>query len=582
MDIIHLSAIDWIIMGVYLAFIIWIGFYLKKYVKSDEDFFLAGRSNSAWVAGVAFMSANMGAMEVIGYSGLAVKFGISTAHFYLIGAIPAMLFLGIFMMPFYYKNKIKSVPGYIKERFDEKTRLLNAIAFAIMMVLVSGIALYALALVLHTFIGWNWNLCILASAGLVALYVTLSGLLSAIFTEIIQFFLIWAGILLIPLSGLIDIGSPAQIASRFSQTYTSLWSTTGTAAGNPMHVTWYGLVLGLGFAVSFGYWPTDFLIIQRAFSAKDLRSAKLTPIIGSFFKMLVGVAVVGSGLVGLSLLNDPNSGFALLQHQSGELNYDSVIPLLMKRYFPAGMIGLGVTTLVAMFMAGQAGNMSAFTTVWTYDIYQPVFGRDASQQKLIWVGRAATIVGIILSIGAAYWARSMPTIIDFLQAIVSFILAPTAAVILLGMFSKRVTPTAAFWGMLIGMVSSFIMFLLLEVGLVAPSAITPSSAASPMAANFWRAWWACMIAGIITIGGSFFTDARPEEELKGLVKGLGSKETDVEVQPDSGQLETVGDLAAHTGTMTETAAKKYKFYQTPEFWACVSFAIFVAWNIYFW
>lgn len=556
MEIIHLSVIDWLIMAVYLALIVWIGFYLKKYVNSDEDFFLAGRSNSAWVAGVAFMSANMGALEVIGYAGQTVKYGMYAAHFYLIGAIPAILFLGIFMMPFYYKNKIKSIPGYLKERFDDKTRLLNAIAFAVMTVLVSGIALYALALVLHTFLGWNWNLSIFASAGLVALYVTLSGLLSAIFTEVIQFFLIWAGMLLIPISGIIDMGSPTQIASHLSHTYTTLWSTAGAAASNPMHITWYGLVLGLGFAVSFGYWTTDFLIIQRAFSAKDLRSAKMAPIIGSFFKMLLGVAVVGSGLVALALLNDPSSGFTLL-HQGGEPNYDSVIPLLMMRYFPTGMIGLGVTTLVAMFMAGQSGNMSAFTTVWTYDIYQAAINKDASPEKLVWIGRIATVIGIILSIGAAYWARSMPTIIDFLQAIVSFILAPTAAVILLGMFVKRITPSGAFWGMLIGMVSSLIMFLLLQFGLIGPSAITPVEGSSFMAANFWRAWWACVIAGGITVGVSFFTTPRPEAELVGLVKGLGNTETDA-------------------------TAPAVKFYKNPEFWAVISLAVFIFWNIYLW
>jgi SSS family solute:Na+ symporter len=581
MNVIHFSVIDWIIMAVYIAFIIWIGFYLKKYVKSDKDFFLAGRKNSAWVAGVAFMSANMGAMEVMGYSGLTAKYGIFVGHFYLIGAIPAMLFLGVFMMPFYYKNKIKSVPGYIKERFDEKTRLLNAISFAVMMVLVSGIALYALALVLHTFIGWDWNLSIWVSAGLVALYVSLSGLLSAIFTEVIQFFLIWAGILLIPISGLIDFGGPHQIASRLSDVYTHLWSITGAASHNPMGVTWYGLVLGLGFAVSFGYWTTDFLIIQRAFSAKDLRSAQLAPIIGTFFKMLLGVAVVGSGLVGLSLLQDPNSGFALL-HQGGKVNYDSIVPLLMMRYFPSGMIGLGVTTLVAMFMAGQAGNMSAFSAVWTYDIYQAVIDRKASREKLVWVGRVATIVGIILSIGAAYWARSMPTIIDFLQAIVSFILAPTAAVILLGMFSKKVTPTAAFWGMLVGMVSSLIMFVLLEFGLITPGAITPAPGpGSVMAANFWRAWWAMMIAGGVTIGGSFFTAGRPVEELKGLVKGLGTDKPPVEGEGMAYGLKQQMEEGS-TNTAVETVLATHKFYKTPEFWAAVSLAIFVAWNIYFW
>lgn len=586
MDVIQLSIIDWLIMAVYLAFMVWIGFYLKKFVTSDEDFFLAGRKNSAWVAGVAFMSANMGALEVIGYGGLTAKYGLFVGHFYLIGAIPAMLFLGVFMMPFYYKNKIKSIPGYIKERFDEKTRLLNAIAFAVMTVLVSGIALYALALVLHTFLGWNWNMSILISAGLVALYVSLSGLLSAIFTEIIQFFLIWAGLLLIPISGIIEFGSPAQIVTQLSDAFTHLWSITGNATHNPMGITWYGLVLGLGFAVSFGYWTTDFLIIQRAFSAKDLRSAKLSPIIASFFKMMLGVAVVGAGMVGLSLMNAPNSGFTLL-HQGGNINYDSVIPLLMMRYFPSGMIGLGVTTLVAMFMAGQAGNMSAFTTVWTYDIYKAAINKEASPEKLLWVGRVATVVGIIISIGAAYWAMTMPTIIDFLQAIVSFILAPTAAVILLGMFSKKITSTAAFCGMLTGMVSSFIMFLLLQFGITTPDALTPAANGSSfMAANFWRAWWAMMIAGGITVIGSFFTASRPETELEGLVKGLENEKTDDEYQASNDyedQLEPVGaKTAVATSTVPKIETSSYKFYNTPEFWAVVSLAIFLALNIIFW
>jgi SSS family solute:Na+ symporter len=317
-------------------------------------------------------------------------------------------------------------------------------------------------------------------------------------------------------------------------------------------------VFGLGFAASFAYWTTDFLVIQRAFSAKDLRSAKLSPVIGSFFKILLGFVIVGSGMLALSLLHDPGSGFTLLQ-QGGKVNYDSAIPLLMMRYFPAGMLGLGITTLVAMFMAGQAGNMSALTAVWTYDIYQPVFNKKASPAKLIRVGRIATVVGVVLSIGAAYWARSMPTIIDFLLAINSFILVPMFTIILLGMFFKKITPTAAFWGVLIGMVSSFIMFLLLEIGWIGPSAITPSSAASDMSANFWRAIWAFLITGTITVAGSFFTAVRPESELKGLVKGLGSVEKAV-----------------------KRKAAVYKFYRTPEFWAGVSLIIFIFLNIYFW
>ncbi len=553
MEIIHLSVIDWAILLVYIGFVVWMGFYLKRYTKNDEDFFLAGRRNSAWVAGVAFMSANMGAMEVIGYAGQSVKYGLYAAHFYLIGAIPAMLFLGVFMMPFYYKSRIKSIPGYLKHRYDEKTRVLNAVAFAVMTILVSGIALYALALVLHTFVGWNWDLCIWLSAGLVALYVTLSGLLSAIFTEVVQFFLIWSGILLIPILGLVDLKSPSEIMTRLPAMYTSIWSTSGTPAANPMMVTWGGLVLGLGFAIGFGYWTTDFLIIQRAFSAKDLRSAQMAPIIGSYFKLLLGFVVVGSGMIALALLHNPQSGFHLL-HEGAKVNYDSVIPLLMMRYFPSGMIGLGVTTLVAMFMAGQAGNMSAFTAVWTYDIYQSVINKNASHKKLMWMGRMATIVGILLSIGGAYWARSMPTIIDFLQAIVSFILAPAAAIVLLGMFSKRITGDGAFWGMLIGMTSSLIMFLALQFNWITPAAITPAKTASVMAANFWRAWWAWLIATIFAVGISFFTKKRSEEELKGLVRGLTEK----------------------------VERKVYPLHKKPEFWASITLVIFVVLNIYFW
>jgi len=557
MEIIHLSIIDWAILLVYIGFVVWMGFYLRKFTKSDEDFFLAGRKNSAWVAGVAFMSANMGAMEVIGYAGQSVKYGMYAAHFYLIGAIPAMLFLGLFMMPFYYKNRIKSIPGYLKERFDEKTRVLNAISFAVMMILVSGIALYALALVLHTFLGWNWDLCIWFSAGLVALYVTLSGLLSAIFTEIIQFFLIWAGILLIPILGIVELGNPAEVFGKLGDMYTTMWSTSAVPGDNAMMVTWAGLIFGLGFAISFGYWTTDFLIIQRAFSAKDLRSARMTPIIGSYFKLLLGVVVVGSGMVALALLHDPNSGFQLLQ-EGGKVNYDSVMPLLMMRYFPTGMIGVGVTTLVAMFMAGQAGNMSAFTAVWTYDIYQSVIKKDASQDELLWMGRAATIVGILLSVAGAYWARSMPTIIDYLQAIASMILAPSVAIILLGMFMKRLTPNGAFWGMLLGMGSSCIMFLALQLGWITPSAITPSQHASVMAANFWRAWWAWLISGGFALLISFVTQRKPDHELKGLVKGMS--------EDDEMSIET----------------EHYVWYRKPEFWAGVTFVIFIILNIYFW
>ncbi|RKY85092.1 Na+/galactose cotransporter [candidate division KSB1 bacterium] len=559
MEKIVLSFFDWCILLVYICFIVWMGFYLKRFTRTHEDFFLAGRRNSMWVCGIAFMSANMGAMEVIGYAGQSVKYGMYAAHFYLIGAIPAMLFLGVFMMPFYYHSKIKSIPGYLKERFNESTRVLNALMFVVNMILVSGISLYLLALVLHTFLGWSWHISIWLAATFVAIYVTLSGLLSAMFTEIIQFFLIWASILLLPILGFVDIGGPAEIGKKLSEAYTTLWSTSVNPSDNAMFVTWGGLLLGLGFGVAFGYWTTDFLIIQRAFSAKDLRSARMTPIIGSYFKLLLGAVVVSSGMIALTLLKEPSSGFNLLV-EHGNINYDSVMPLLMKRYFPTGIIGVGVTSLVAMFMAGMAGNMSAFNTVWTYDIYHSVINKNASHNKLMHIGRYATVSGILLSVVGAYIAKSMPTVIDYLQAISSMFLAPSVAVILLGMFIKWITPKGGFWGMLTGTSSSVGLFLAQQLGLISTGDIIPVSSGAGekafMAANFWRSFWAWLIAAGVAIIVSLFTEKKSEEKLKGFVKGLTEK---VEIE------------------------KEYlHLYQKPGFWASITLIIFIAINLYFW
>ncbi len=556
---IPLTLFDWGILIIYFCFIAWIGFYLKRFTKTDDDFFLAGRRNSMWVCGIAFMSANMGSMEVIGYAGQSVKYGLYAAHFYLIGAIPAMLFLGVFMMPFYYHSKIKSIPGYLKARFNEGARVFNAAMFVVNMILVSGIALYLQALIFHTFLGWNWDLSIWLSAAFVALYVTLSGLLSAMFTEIIQFFLIWAGIMILPILGLIDIGGPAEISKNLSQAYTTLWSTSGNPQNNAMYVTWGGLILGLGFAIAFGYWTTDFLIIQRAFSAKDLRSARMTPIIGSYFKLLLGFVVVGTGMIALVLMNNPSSGFSLLV-ENGKVNYDSVMPLLMKRYFTPGLIGVGVTSLVAMFMAGMAGNMSSFNAVWTYDIYHSVINKKASNEKLLQVGRIATVAGIILSVVGAYIARSMPSVIDYLQAITSMFLAPSVAVILLGMFWKWITPKGGLWGMLIGTFLAVGLFLAQEFGWISVGAIVPdfngTNAQSYMAANLWRAVWAWLIAAGSAIVISLFTIKKTDEELTGFVHGLVEK-IDVEEE-------------------------KIGFFQKPSFWATVTLIIFVIINLLLW
>ena len=548
-----LSPVDWLIIVIYFAFIIGLGFYLKRFTKTQEDFFLAGRKNSAWVAGLAFLSANLGALELLGMAGNTFKYGMYVAHFYWIGAIPAMVFLGLYMMPFYYSSRIHSVPGYLRLRFDEKTRVLNATAFGAMTLLVSGINLYAMALVLHTFVGWNWDVSMWLSAMAVAVYITLSGLLSAIFTEIIQFFLIWFGLFLVAVLGIVEVGGVGEIFARIPSSFSALWSTSGDASQNGMLVTWGGIVLGLGFVLSFGYWTTDFLVVQRAFSARDLRSARMTPIIASFFKMAVPFLVIMTGLVALILANDSGSGFTLLR-DGEQINYDSALPLLIQRYYPAGLIGLGVTALLAAFMAGQAGNVSAFNTVWTYDIYRALINPGASDQLLLWMGRVTTVIGIFISVGTAYWAKSFPSIMDYMQAIFSWVNAPLFATMLLGMFVAWITPNGAFWGLLAGMGSSFSLFLAVKFQWINPASITLSPAASDMAANFWRAWWAWLICFVVTVFVSLFTRKKPKAELVGLVKGLTVAET-MEAVP---------------------------FVRTPEFYGLVSIVIFVVLNVYFW
>ncbi len=550
---IGLSIIDWIIIVIYFGFVLGIGFYLRRFTKSHEDFFLAGRKNSSWVAGLAFLSANLGALELLGMTVNTFKYGMYVAHFYWIGAIPAMLFLGIYMMPFYYSSKINSVPGYLKLRFDEKTRVLNGIAFAIMTLLVSGINLYAMALVLHTFLGWHWDVSMWASAITVAAYVGLSGLMSAIFTEIIQFFLIWFGLFLVSIMGILEIGSVDQILKRLPESMNTLWSTSGNPMQNGMLIHWGGIVLGLGFVLSFGYWTTDFLVVQRAFSAKDLRSARMTPILASFFKMALPFIVILAGLIAIALSNDPNSGFKLLQ-DGGQVNYDSALPMLIKRYYPSGLVGLGVTALLAGFMAGQAGNISAFNTVWTYDIYKSVINKKASDAHLLWMGRVSTIVGVIISLGTAYWAKSFPSIMDYMQAIFSWVNAPLFATMLLGMFIWWITPNGAFWGLVAGMSSSFLMWMGVKFHWFNESLITMSGVQSDMAANFWRAWWAWIICAVLTVGVSLITKKRKKEELVGLVKGLTESSIDTHLP----------------------------FFKRPEFVAVISLVVLIVLNILFW
>src|SRR5256714_3251222 len=409
----------------------------------------------------------------MGWWGNAYKYGILAAHWYWIGAIPAMLFLALIMMPFYCVCKTHSVPGYRKLRFGPGAQTISSISFAFMTVLMSGINMYAMAVVMRVVLGWDLNFSILVSSLTVAAYVALGGLRSAIFNEVLQFFLIWAGALLIPILGLVEAGGWSGLKARILQNlteqhvpnpgaYPHLWSTLGDFGNNPMGINWIGIVFGLGAVISMGYWTTDFLVVQRVLAAKDLRSAKMAPIIGAAFKMMVPFIVILPGLLGLAVLPEHLLGEGQAVATGGH-SYNEVLPIMLARYAGPGLLGLGVTALVAGFMSGMAGNVSAFATVWTYDIYRAVFKKDGTDQHYVSVGRWCTILGVLVSIGTAYLVMQFASIMDYVQALFSFFIAPLFGTVLLGMLSKRVTPAGGFWGLLAGTVASISMYALVKM-----------------------------------------------------------------------------------------------------------------------
>lgn len=541
-----LGWVDYTIMGVYFIFVLGIGWALRKYMKNASAFLEAGRSIPAWVAGLAFISTNLGALEVMGMTGSGAKYGILTTHFYWVGAIPAMIFLALFMMPFYYGSKARSVPEYLKLRYDEKTRGLNAILFAVMTILASGISMYALALLMETVLGWNFHLSLMLSAIIVLGYTYLGGLSSAIYNEVLQFFIIVIGLLPIVFLSLKQVGgwsglehSLAPIVSAkgyAADTFTSTWKYTGNAKANPLGVEWYGIAAGLGFVLSFGYWCTNFLIVQRAMAAESINAARKTPLIGAIPKMFIPFLIIVPGVVALVLMNDPSSGFSIMVN--GKENYDLTIIMLLKQYLPTGVLGLGITALLASFMSGMAGNVSAFNTVWTYDIYQsyirPVTGnKEADDKHYLKVGRLATIFGVVVSIAAAYLAGLFGNIMDFLQTIFSMINAPLFAVIFLGMFWKRTTGHAAFTGLLAGF-----LVALLHHGLTVPEGATTLVKGGwigvvhtypvEMAQNFWTAIFAFTTSSVVTVILSLITKKiKSDEELVGLVYSMTPRTNEV-------------------------------------------------------
>jgi SSS family solute:Na+ symporter len=520
--LIALKAPDIVIIGVYFAMVLGIGIYLQRYAKSGEDFFLAGREMTTWVAGLSFLSANLGAIELMGWAASAYEYGIQAAHFYWIAAFPAMVILGLVMMPFYYISKTHSVPGYLQLRYGEATRALSAISFAFMTVLMSGINMYAMALVMKVVVGWNIHFSIWASSVTVGIYVAMGGLFSAIFNEVLQFFLIWFGALLIPILGLIEAGGWSGVVARIHQNfpqgdYTHLWRTLGSFTDNPMGVHWTGVVFGLGGAIACGYWTTDFLVVQRAISARNLRAARMAPIIASYFKMAVPLIVILPGLLALALL--PFKLVPETAMQPGLHSYNEVLPLMLARYCGPGLLGLGITALIAGFMSGMAGNVSAFATVWTYDIYRPYIRQAETDAHYVRMGRWCTILGVLVSVGAAYFVTHFKSIMDYMQALISFFISPLFGTVIVGMLWKRATSKGGFWGLLSGSASSVAMFVLVKRDPSKLAWIALSRHAKDMAENLYRALWSLLICVVVTVLVSLLTRPKPAKELNGLVLG---------------------------------------------------------------
>ena len=605
----HLRLLDIAVIAIYFAMVLWIGFYLKGRSNTGEEFFMAGREMTAWIAGLSFVSANLGSLELMGWAGSAYQYGILATHWYWVGAIPAMLFLGLVMMPFYYVCKTHSVPGYLNLRYGGQASSVAAFSFAIEMILMSGVNMFAMAVVMKVVLGWDITFSILVSSVAVAVYVGLGGLRSAIFNEVLQFVLIWGGAMLVPILGLYQAGGVSGLKTKImanmqsmtgvsSDSYFHLWRDTGHFASNPMGVHWTGIVLGLGFVISFGYWTTDFLVVQRVLAAHNLRAARMAPIIGSFFKMAVPFIVILPGLLGLVLLQNPDGSRRQLVGEdvvaacsvasaSGKLDnpadcsaamakttlpaayqqkvlagdpnaelhtYNQALPLMMVRYLGPGLLGLGSTALIAGFMSGMAGNVSAFSTVWTYDIYKPLINKKGSDSHYVLVGRLSILFGVIVSIGAAYLVQQFHGIMDYVQALFSIFVAPLLATILFGMFWKRATALAGFLGLLLGIVFSASLFLWVKLVPAALATVALSPDAKPMAENVFRALWAFVFSAIVIIVVSLLTKPKPVAELDGLVYGAT-------VLPKE---------------------EPVPFYKNVWLWAILAVCIFAALNILFW
>ena len=515
----NLDLFDYLILALYFITVLGIGFAARRAISTSADFFLAGRSMPAWVTGLTFVSANLGALEIIGMAANGAQYGLLTLHYYWVGAVPAMVFLGIVMMPFYYGSKVRSVPEFLRLRFNNWTHLFNAISFAVAQVLIAGVNLYALALVLQALLGWPLWLSIILGAAIVLTYISIGGLSSAIYNEVLQFFVILAGLIPITIIGLVKVGGINGLFDKVRHTPLGdaalhAWSNTAHSTDNPLGANWIGIIFGLGFVLSFGYWTTNFAEVQRALSAKDMSAARRTPIIGAFPKLLIPAITVIPGLIAVVTVQG-------LGAKKGDLVYNNAIPLLMRDLLPNGVLGVAVTGLLASFMAGMAANVSGFNTVFTYDIWQAYIRKDRSDGYYLRAGRIATVGGVLVGVGTAFIAAGFNNIMNYIQALFSLFNAPLFATFIVGMFWKRMSPWAGFWSLLLGFLASFALY----VGHLTKVVTFHSD----LDESFWGAGTAFVVAVLVAVIVTMFTPSKPDEELRGLVYGLGDSSTSGEV-----------------------------------------------------
>ena len=509
------NAVDYAIIAVYFIVVLAIGFAARRYVKTSLDYFLSGRSLPAWITGLAFVSANLGALELLGQAANGAQYGIAGVHFYWIGAIPAMVFLGLVMMPFYYGSKVRSVPEYLRRRFNKPSHLFNAVAFSIATILIAGVNLYALALVLKLMLGWPIILGIVVAAAIVLVYITLGGLSSAIYNEVLQFFVIVMAVVPVTIIGLKALGgwnglSAAISKGKLGEGATHAWQGLSVSnTTNPIGANWIAIVFGLGFVQSFGYWTTNFAEVQRAMSASSLSAARRTPLIGAFPKLLAPAITIIPGMIAVASIKG-------LGGNNPDLQYNNAIPLLMGQYFPNGMLGLAVAGLLAAFMAGVAANVSAFNTVVTYDLLEPYVRPGRPDEEYVRYGRIATIAGIVISIATALIASGYTNIMNYIQVLFSVFNVPLFATFFIGMFWKRMTPWAGFWGMVAGSIGALGAYVLYKTG------VLPFG--SDLAEAFWGAIIAFCLDAVVSVGVTFVTEPKPVEELEGLVYGMAAAE----------------------------------------------------------